>query len=187
MASDWTTAVHPLDVSEMLRVLDGHGVRHVLVGGVAAIFHGCSGATFDADIVPDLDQANLTALAAALRDLRAQLYADARRQDLDARGAPPEAADLDLGRPDTLRRRSAWFFSTRAGRLDVMPVIDGPGGYTSLAPRAVTTQVGGARLLVISLADLVESKETAGRPKDLAALGELWRLLDERSQGPASP
>lgn len=72
-----------------------------------------------------------------------------------------------------------WFFSTRAGRLDVAQVIDGPGGYTRLASRAVATKVAGARLLVISLADLVESKETAGRTKDLAALDELRRLRDE--------
>ena len=180
VAEPWTNDVAPLDVSEMLRVLDGHGVRHVLVGGVAAIFHGYSGATFDADIVPDLDPKNLKALAAALLDLEARVYADPRRRDLDAEGAPSEAADLALGRPSTLQSHLTWYFSTRAGRLDVLQVIDGPGGYTGLASRAVSTEVAGARLLVISLADLVESKETAGRTKDLAALDELRRLRDER-------
>jgi len=180
MAEPWTAEVHPLDVSEMVRVLDGHGVRYVLVGGVAAIFHGYSGATFDADIVPDLHLSNLNALAQALRDLDALVYADPRRRDLDGEGAPPEAADLALGQPGTIKRHLTWFFSTRAGRLDVQQVIDGPGGYPYLAPRAVATEVAGARLAVISLADLVESKEAAGRPKDLAALEELRRLMDER-------
>lgn len=183
MPEPWTTDLHPLDVSEMLRVLEDHGVRHVLVGGIAAVFHGYSGATFDADIVPDLRPKNLGALAAALRDLEARIYADPRRRDLDPDGALPEANDLDLGRPTTLKSHLTWYFSTRAGRLDVLQVIDGPGGYSSLAPQAVTTEVAGARLLVVSLADLVESKETAGRPKDLAALDELRRLLDELGGG----
>jgi len=73
-----------------------------------------------------------------------------------------------------------WYFSTRAGRLDIQQVIDGPGGYAQLAPRAVATEVGGAPLLVISLADLVESKEIRGRAKDLVALDELRRLRDEK-------
>jgi len=180
MAEPWTADVHPLDVSEMLRVLDGHGVRYVLVGGVAAIFHGYSGATFDADIVPDLHPTNLQALAGGLRDLDARVYADPRRRDLDVDGAPPEAADLDLRQGSTITSQRTWFFSTRAGRLDVQQVIDGPGGYSELVARPVTTDVAGARLLVISLADLVESKETAGRPKDLAALDELRRLMDDR-------
>lgn len=180
MAEPWTADVYALDVTEMLRVLDEHGVRHVLVGGVAAIFHGYSGATFDADIVPDLHPRNLKSLAAALRNLEARVYADPRRRDLDAEGAPPEASDLTLGRPSTIKSHLTWFFSTRAGRLDVQQVIDGPGGYTPLASRAVVTEVAGARLLVISLADLVESKQTAGRTKDLAALDELRRLRDER-------
>jgi len=180
MAEAWTNDVSPLDVSEMLHVLDDHGVRHVLVGGVAAIFHGYSGATFDAGIVPDLNPRNLGALAKALVDLEARVYADPRRRDLDAEGAPPEAADLALGRPRSLRNHLTWFFSTRAGRLDVAQGIDGPGGYTRLASRAVTSEVAGARFLVISLADLIESKETAGRTKDLAALDELRRLRDEQ-------
>jgi len=179
MAEPWTDEVFPLDVSEMVRVLDDHRVRHVLVGGVAAIFHGYSGATFDADIVPDLDPKNLRALATALVDLEARVYGDPRRRDLDAEGAPPEAADLAFGRPSTITSHRTWFFSTRAGRLDVAQVIDGPGGYTRLASRAVTTEVAGARLLVICLADLIESKETAGRTKDLVALDELRRLRDE--------
>lgn len=177
MPHPWTATVRALDVREIVRVLSDHGVEHVLVGGIAAIFHGYAGATFDADVVPDLDTANLARLASALRALDAELYADPRRADLGADGSPPEADDFDLEAPETFRRRLSWFFSTSAGRLDVLLVIDGPGGYATIAPRAIRTTVGGAPVLVIALDDLIESKETAGRPKDLAALDELRRLL----------
>jgi hypothetical protein len=176
----WTTEEEPLDAREILRVLDDHRVDFVLVGGVAAIFHGYSAATFDADIVPATDLGNLLRLAAALQALDARLYADPRRTDLEPDGAPPEAAELDLADPETIRRRLSWYFSTRAGRLDVLLVIDGPGGYPTVVRTAVSTRVGDADVAIISLADLVESKETVGRPKDLAALDELRRLLAEQ-------
>jgi len=184
VAERWTTDIHPLDVAEILRVFDAHGVDHVLVGGIAGIFHGYSGATFDADTVPDLNLDNLARLAGALRGLEALVYADPRRRDLDSSGAPPEAAALDLDRPSTIRDHLSLAFSTRAGRLDVLTVIDGPGGYASLAPRAVVTRVAGAAVRIITLADLVESKEASGRPKDIAALDELRRLLAEQADGP---
>lgn len=170
-----------LDVVEILRVFDARGVDHVLVGGIAGIFHGYSGATFDADIVPDLSPDNLALLSRALRDLDAMVYADPRRRDLDSSGAPPEADRLDLDRPSTIKDHLSLAFSTRAGRLDVLTVIDGPGGYASLAPRAVVARVASVTVRIITLTDLVESKETAGRPKDLAALDELRRLLAEQA------
>ena len=177
----WTAALRPLDVTEILRVLAEHGVEHVLVGGVAAIFHGYSGTTADADILADDSAENLDRLAAALLALDAQVYADARRANLGAGGAPPEAADLDLQASQTLARRRTWFFSTRAGRFDVMFFIDGPGGFRTVAPPAIRTSLAGAPVLVIALDDLIESKEAAGRPKDLAALDELRRLRREQA------
>ena len=183
MRAPWTSEQHVLDVPEILSVLRDHGVEHVVVGGVAAIFHGYSGATFDADVVPSLDAQNLRRLAGALRALDAKVYVDPARTDLGPDGAPPEADELDLEVPETLRARLSWFFSTRIGRLDILLVIDGPGGYTSIAPRAVRTTVRGDPVLVISLDDLIEAKETVGREKDLIALGELRRLLSERRRG----
>ena len=42
-------------------------------------------------------------------------------------------------------------------------------------------RMAGVDVLVASLADLIESKETAGRPKDLAVIAELRRLRSESS------
>lgn len=184
MPLPWTGETVALDVRELLHVLSAHGVRHVLVGGVAAIFHGYSGATFDADVVPDRDGDNLARLAAALRALDAVVYADPRRSDLGHDGAPPDATEIDLDEPESFRRRLSWFFSTRCGRLDVLLVIDGPGDYVSLARHAVRTSVDDVPVLVVSLDDLIESKEAAGRPKDLVALDELRRLRQRRFEQP---
>lgn len=176
MASGWTAELQPFDAAEIFRVLDDHGVRYILVGGVAAVAHGYTGATFDADIVPERGDDNLGRLAAALVALEAKVYADPRRSS----GSPPEAGDLDLNDPASLRRRLAWYFSTSAGRLDVLLVVDGPGGFEPLAEHASVVRMAGVDVLVMSLEDLIEAKEAARRPKDLRALGELRELLAEQ-------
>ena len=37
---------------EIMAVLDRHGVRYVLVGGLAAVLHGAAHLTTDVDVVP---------------------------------------------------------------------------------------------------------------------------------------
>jgi hypothetical protein len=41
----------------------------------------------------------------------------------------------------------------------------------------------GFEVMIASLDDLIEAKETAGRDKDLRALGELRRIRDRRRRG----
>jgi hypothetical protein len=72
---------------------------------------------------------------------------------------------------------------TDAGPLDVLLVTDGPGGYHVLIRNAEPRQVGDFEVMVASLDDLIEAKETAGRDKDLRALGELRRVRDRRRRG----
>jgi len=58
-----------------LRELDEHGVRFVVIGGLAAALHGSSQVTFDIDIVPDSDFQNLARLSDALTALEARVRA----------------------------------------------------------------------------------------------------------------
>ena len=53
----------PLDSESLVSLLDRHGVAYVLVGGLAAVAHGATRATFDIDIVPRWETQNLDALA----------------------------------------------------------------------------------------------------------------------------
>ncbi|HVL28371.1 MAG TPA: hypothetical protein VM390_09510 [Acidimicrobiales bacterium] len=183
MATEWTTEVRQFDPALILRTLADHDVRYVLVGGIAAIVHGYSGATFDADVVPDRGDGNLRRLAAALRALDARIFAGREGPGPGPGGAPPEAAVLDLDEPASLLQELAWYFSTVGGRLDVLLVIDGPGGFEPLAARATKVRVAGVEVAVASLADIIDSKAAAGRPKDLAALAELRRLAGRGPTG----
>jgi hypothetical protein len=62
----------------LLRVLDRHGVKYVLIGGIAAVVHGSPFPTEDLDITPDVGPDNLTRLSAALTELGAAVSADFR-------------------------------------------------------------------------------------------------------------
>ena len=179
--SAWTTQVLPLDAIALLGALGDHGVEFILVGGLAAVAHGYTGLTQDADAVPAFDDGNLERLCTALEALHAQLYANPQRRDLGDDGEPPEAARFTLT-PESLRTRTAWQFSTTAGELDVLFAIDGPGGYDTLIRSAETMTVAGRQVHVAGLDDLIESKETSGRDKDLRALGELRRIRRLRQE-----
>jgi len=165
--------VSGFDPVRILEVLHQHGVEFVLVGGLAAVAHGSSLATADVDITPNRRTANLERLAAALRELDARL-----RVDSDPDGVPfPIDAGFLAAQPRMLN------LVTVAGDVDLTFVPSGfDGGYDELLPRAVTVHlVDEAETSVASLDDIITSKETAGRAKDLAALPylrELRRQID---------
>ncbi len=60
--------VPELDIAGIVRVLNAHGVRYVVIGGVAALVHDLPvPATVDIDVTPDREAENLIRLANALR------------------------------------------------------------------------------------------------------------------------
>jgi hypothetical protein len=178
----WTDQSHPLDAVRIFTVLNERAVQYVVIGGLAAIAHGYTGLTQDADTVPAYDVPNLDRLADALRDLNAVMYAYPLRTDLRSDGSPPELDGFELT-GSHLRTHRVWQFMTDAGPLDVLLVIDGPGGYDVLIRNAEPRTVAGFEVMVASLDDLIEAKETAARDKDLRALGELRRIRERRDKG----
>jgi hypothetical protein len=153
--------------TEMLAVLAAHKVRYVLVGGMAAALHGSEHVTFDVDITPDLARANLDRLSLALTELGARMRTDA----VDG-GLPFEHSG------ESLSRANVWNLVTNFGDLDLTMVPAGTSGYDDLASDAVHISITGVDAVVASLADVIRSKEAAGRPKDHLALPNLRRALE---------
>ncbi len=60
---------------EILRALERHAVRYIVIGGIAATLHGSPLRTGDLDICPARDRDNLERLAAALAEIRARVRA----------------------------------------------------------------------------------------------------------------
>ncbi|MBK8997873.1 MAG: hypothetical protein IPM35_19285 [Myxococcales bacterium] len=72
---------------------------------------------------------------------------------------------------------------TALGDLDVLGTLDEGLEYSDLLPDAVTIDIDGMPLRVLSLRRLIEIKEKAGRPKDLAVLPVLRSTLDRIGKG----
>ncbi|HEV7518403.1 MAG TPA: hypothetical protein VGR07_19070 [Thermoanaerobaculia bacterium] len=147
----------------ILRVLLRHGVDFFVVGGVAAQLEGAPILTLDLDILYDKAPENVERLLAALRELKA------RYRDPAGRHIEPDRTKLETFRINLLL--------TELGALDVLGAIGNGFTYQDLLDRTISYELGEARVRVLELAAVIETKEQANRDKDRAALPVLRQTL----------
>jgi hypothetical protein len=148
------------------RTLGRHGVRFVVIGGIAARLLGSPTVTRDTDICYERTPENLQRLAAALEDLGAKL-----------RGVDEEVPFLLDAK--TLAAGDHFTFRTQAGDLDVLGTPAGVEGFDELVQRAKPFDIDGITVLVVSIDDLIRMKRAAGRAKDLIEVEVLAAVRDE--------
>jgi hypothetical protein len=159
-----------LDLARLLATLDRHKVAYVLIGGLAAVYHGSPFPTEDADITPRTDRANLERLAAALVELDARIRTHAEPAGL--------AFTCDA---DSLSALKTVDLTTAAGDLDLTSEPAGTAGYDDLHRDATRTDLYGVTVQIASLADVIRSKQAANRPKDQRVLPTLREILSRRA------
>ena len=157
------------DPRAIFDVLDRHGVRYVLIGGMAAILHGASHVTTDVDVVPQDARDNLERLSAALRELHAPIRVHGE----------PDGVPFDVA-AESLARVRAWNLQTDVGDLDLTFEPSGTRGFEDLKRDAIVMHLRSGDVPVASLADVIRSKEAADRPRDRAALPALRALLSSQ-------
>lgn len=168
-----------------MRTLAAHGVNCVVVGGIAANLHGATRLTEDFDLVANYDVDNLRRLSAAMRELgayvRTEGYVDTATLELSKH----------LVHEDHLARTEISTWTSDAGPFDVLRNICDSGGarqsYDQLVGRSAEVMHAGVVVRVASLADIISSKQWAGRPKDHHALLELLALQDRIDRERPSP
>jgi hypothetical protein len=163
--ADPTRAFEP---EAILAALERHGVRYVLIGGIAAVARGAGLVTEDVDVTPARDDDNLERLAEALRELDARIR-------IDASASSSVALPFD-GR--LLAANDIWTLTTRFGKLDLVLRPGGfERGFDDLNPGATRERVGETLEVMVATVDqLIVSKEAAGRAKDREAVAELRRM-----------
>ncbi|MFO0965735.1 MAG: DUF6036 family nucleotidyltransferase [Gemmataceae bacterium] len=158
-----------VSLEEVIRLLNDHGVRYIVIGGWAAIIHGTARSTSDVDVVYARDRENLKRIVGALQPWNPYL-----------RGAPPglpfrwDERTLESGLNFTL--------TTTHGDIDLLGEVSGGGRYEQLLPCSTEVTAFGLTCRVVTLDKLIQLKRAAGRAKDLEVIAELQALLEERKK-----
>ncbi len=151
--------------ADILRLLAENEVEFVVVGMVAGILQGTPVTTLDLDIVHRRSPENVARLLRVLHGIEA-VYRH------DPRGLRPQESHL-LGPGHQL-------LTTTHGDLGCLGTLGEGMDYEALLGHTVGMNLPeGLTIRVLSLPALIESKERAGRPKDVAALPLLRATLDE--------
>ncbi|GMR02666.1 MAG: hypothetical protein BMS9Abin20_1011 [Acidimicrobiia bacterium] len=155
-----------VDVPTILNALEQHDVQYLVIGGFAAeLHHVAIPPTHDIDVTPAPTEDNLKRLAAALRVLNARFRVP---------GGPAEGVEVPGGiTAEWLADMVTVTLWTDAGALDIALLPDGTAGYDDLYDSHTIVNHEGREVPVASLADVIRSKEAAGREKDLLVLPAL--------------
>ncbi len=154
--------------AEILRLLAESEVEFVVVGMTAGVLQGAPVTTVDLDVVHRRSRENVARLLRVLSELDAVYRHDPRRL------RPQESHLVGPGHQ---------LLTTTHGDLDCLGEIGEGVGYEELLGRTVEMKLSGGRTVrVLNLPALIEAKERAGRPKDLAALPVLRAALDEQTR-----
>jgi predicted nucleotidyltransferase len=142
----------PVDFREFLRLLIAHGVRFLLVGGYAVVYHGHWRTTEDLDVWIAVDRENAEKVVAALREF-----------GFDIQGLAVESF---------MREHQIVRLGIAPMQIEIHTSITG-GNFDECHARSVSVNIEGERVPVISLNDLRAVKAAAARPKDLADVARL--------------
>ncbi|MEO6653284.1 MAG: hypothetical protein ABIP17_11570 [Ilumatobacteraceae bacterium] len=161
-----------LDAASIVRVLNRHCVRYVVIGGIAAQLHDLRvPATVDIDVTPARDHQNLERLARAFDDLEAGLYTAEEAGTWSPRTPVEQWAQYD-----TLHLMTVF------GPIDIVFAPDGaPAGYADLSKKAQRATLDGEAVMVITVPMWEALKQATGRAKDLEHLDSYYesRHLDK--------
>lgn len=158
---------------QLIPKLHEAGVEFIVVGGVAAAFHGSARHTVDLDILAPMALENLQRLILALADCRPKFFT---------------RPDLPVVTPDNhnLRGIKNLYLMTDLGRLDVLGILEGFGDYHAMLTHAVEADLGASigRCKVLDLDTLIAVKRSVGRQKDRATALELEQIRAIRAEQP---
>ena len=151
----------------LLKLLIHSPVEFVLVGGFAAVLHGCNQTTRDIDICVVYSSEQIFTLREILRPLHPKhRMEDQKRSFMDT--------------PEDLSQKQDFHLITDLGVLDIISHIEGVGNYYDVLKNSQEIVIYGGRCHLISIDDLIKSKKTLGRHRDLATVAELEAIRKEK-------
>ena len=155
------------DYKDLLSAFRAHGVKYLVVGGFAVIYHSQPRFTEDMDLFIKADLENAKATYAALAEFGASLQ-----------GLHPE---------DFTDRNSFFRFGREPKSFDILPAIPGVD-FDAAWERRIETVIDSNTGLIaffISSEDLIASKIASGRNRDLADVEEIRKAAESQQPKPS--
>jgi len=144
---------------DALAALNRRRLECVMIGNAAAALHGAPVTTIDIDFMFRATPTNLKKLKAVASDLKSVIM----------RPYYPVSKLFRLTNDD------------RGIQLDFMPAIHGIRSFEGLRSRASKISIAGEDVFLAALEDIIRSKRSAGRPRDVAVLPVLEMTLNEKN------
>lgn len=138
----------------------------VLIGGLAAVIHGVTLVTRDADICCSFDTDNLMKLNAAIADLH------------PVHRMTPQRLPLELT-PELCGRLQNLYLATDLGTLDCLNSVLGVGAYEDVLRQSASLRLWGGECRVLTMEALIQSKQATDRPHDRQTVAQL-RIIQAR-------
>jgi hypothetical protein len=154
------------DYKDLLSAFHAHGVKYLIVGGYAVIFHAQPRFTKDIDLFIKADLVNAQATYDALAEF----------------GAP-----LQKIRPEEFAEPGSFFRFGRDPRgFDILPDLPGVDFDAAWERRVegVIDAKSGFKAFFISRDDLIAAKLASGRPQDLADVSAVQQALQSQQTKP---
>lgn len=158
------------DLESILSRLVRHDVSFVIVGGYAAVAHGCTLVTMDVDICCDMTPANLMKLQGALADIH------------PTHRMTPDALALELTEEKAADIKNL-YLRTDEGQVDCIGEVKGLGGYRDVLEHSEEIDLPFGKCRILTLDGIIRAKKAMDRPRDHETVLQLEsireRLADE--------
>lgn len=158
-------------LGQILERLNESKVEYVIVGGMAAVFHGVPLVTRDVDICLPLTEQNLLRLEKALSDLHPVHRQTPQRLPFSVAG-------------DYSRGLKNIYLSTDWGVLDCLGEVAGLGDFSAVAARSHKVELPIGPCQILDLEALIDAKSALDRPQDKLALIHLQQIQKLRKGTP---
>lgn len=163
---------------EILRSLQKHGVRYLILGGAAVNLHGVPRMTADLDITIDLSAENVAATVEALMEAGMKVSLP-----LDPLGLGDPGLRREWRQDRHLEALTFQSIGSRAPYREVDVVIEPPLDFEAMYESRAVLEIDGLRVDLVSLPHLIEIKSGLGREQDLADVNAL-KKIDSVEGGP---
>lgn len=155
------------NLQNLLEFLVKSPLDFIVIGGFAAVLHGCNQTTRDIDICLMLSPEQIMLLRETLKPLNPRHRTSLEKPSF-------------LTFPENVTAIKDLHLETDLGVLDIISHIKGVGDYYDILKNAQQIKLYGGECHLISMEDLIRSKKALGRHRDLVIIEELEAIRKER-------